>query len=260
MSIPPIGGIRGIFDIFVPGMFLFLNLGLVTYLLPFLDSGTRDFINASTSKDAKEVLILMIVISFSYLIGVLLRLFRTEFPDKCSAAWLRNFHPHDLWASEEFPYIGWIEEVCKQYLSPEALSFYYKIWAPRKREGQNRQFLNHCKVMINSVDERAANEFNAAEALSRYIAAMFLALVIVFPLILVTATLRYIYAGQVTVGLVIILLAYLAALVVILSFFRFARIKEVEIVFAASFKNRSIFEEKTATQPARRNWLMRKVR
>lgn len=34
MNIPTIGGAQGIFEIFVPGMFLLLNLAVVVYLFP----------------------------------------------------------------------------------------------------------------------------------------------------------------------------------------------------------------------------------
>ncbi len=255
MNIPSIGGARGIFEYFVPGTFVLMNLGLVALLLPFVDDETREFILATADN---PILILVVAVGFGYLIGVLLRLFRTEYPDKWSAAWLRKTYrlahrdnddnKPGLWASEDFPYIGWLEEVCKQYLSPEAESFYKKIWADRKQDGQNRQFFNFCKVLISSEDERSANEINAAEALSRYIAGMFYAVVLSFVLVLFTVVLRLVYYGQITVGLVLILLTYLAAIVIILNFFRFVRIKEVEIVFAASFKNRSIFTEEIVVE------------
>ena len=71
--------------------------------------------------------------------------------------------------TEAFPYIGWVEEACRQYLPPEALQFYKKIWAKRKQVGENKQFINFCKIIISSSDERAANEIYAAEALYRVI-------------------------------------------------------------------------------------------
>ena len=249
MNIPAIGVVRGLFNVFVPGTFLLLNLILVVYVLPFVDQDTKRFIERLTSDSG---MIFVLALCFGYLIGALLRMLRTEFPDKCSAAWLRRFNPHArkktgdfvLWATEGFPYIGWIGEVCKGFLPPEALEFYEEVWAPRKRKEQNRQFFNYCKVMINSVDERSATEFNAAEALSRYIAAMFLALVLISILIAITTILHYFYFHTVSAGLIALLVVYLTAIVVILGRLRFLRIKEVEIVFAACFKNKSIFEEK----------------
>lgn len=248
MSIPTIGGARGIFEIFVPGMFLLLNLGAVVYLFPFTDDETKRLIVSGVSN---PVLILIIAVGFGYLIGVLLRLFKTDLPDKWSALWLQGFRRHarkgegkvHLFATEAFPYIGWIGEVCKGYLPSETQAFYDKVWADRKRAGHNKQFFNYCKIMISSSDEKAANEIYAAESLTRYISGMFYALAFSFVLILVTVILRYFASGQIMTGLIIILLAYLFAVVEILRHFRVIRIKEVETVFTASFRNRGIFEQ-----------------
>lgn len=249
MNIPTIGGARGIFEIFVPGMFLLLNLGAIVYLFPFTDDETKRLIVSGASN---PVLVLVIAVGFGYLIGVLLRLFQTDLPDKWSAAWLRRFRRHarkgkdefKLYATEEFPYIGWIGEVCKEYLPPEAQAFYDKVWAGRKRAGHNKQFFNYCKTLISSSDERAANEIYAAESLTRYISGMFYALAFSVVLILVTVILRYFASGQTMAGPIIILLAYLFAIVEILQHFRVIRIKEVETVFTASFRNREIFEQR----------------
>lgn len=247
MNIPTIGGARGIFEIFVPGTFLLLNLGLVVYLFPFIDDETKRLISAGASS---PVIALVIAVVFGYLIGVLLRLFRTSIPDRLSAAWHRRFYRHarrsngepELWISEQFPYIGWIGEECRRYLPPKALDFYNKTWAPRSQEGQNREFFNFCKIMMtSSADERSSDEIYCAEAFSRYISGMFYALVVSISLMLVTVILRFFVLGQVMIGMVIILCAYLIATVVIIKYFRFMRIKEVGTVFAASFKHRCLF-------------------
>ena len=248
MNIPTIGGARGIFEIFVPGTFTLLNLAAVVYLFPFTDDQTKDLIAAATSN---PVVVLVIAVVFGYLIGVLLRLFRTSLPDRISAAWLRKFYPEahqpdgepELWVSEQFPYIGWIGEVCKRHLPPEALEFYRDTWEPRKRPGHNRTFFNYCKIlMITSKDDRASDEIYCAEAFSRYISGMFYALMLSSSLILITALLRFIASRELMVGLVVTLCAYLIATAVIIKYFRFMRIKEVETVFAASFKNRHLFQ------------------
>lgn len=82
--------------------------------------------------------------------------------------------------------------------------------------------------MILSADDRQANEIYAAEALSRYIAEMFYVLTSIFCLMLATVILRYIAFGEVMIALVVILLAYFAAIVGILANFRFIRLKEVQ--------------------------------
>lgn len=247
MNIPTIGGARGIFEIFVPGTFLLLNLGLVVYLFPFIDDETKRLIAAGASS---PVIALVIAVVFGYLIGVLLRLFRTSIPDRLSAAWHRRFYRRarrsngepELWISEQFPYIGWIGEECKRYLPPKALDFYNKTWAPRSREGQNREFFNFCKIMMtSSADERSSDEIYCAEAFSRYISGMFYALIVSISLMLATVILRFFVLGQVMTGMVIILCAYLIATGVIIKYFRFMRIKEVGTVFAASFKHRCLF-------------------
>jgi ABC-type multidrug transport system fused ATPase/permease subunit len=251
-DIPTIGGARGIFEIFVPGVFLLLNLTGIVYLLPFTDTNTKNLILVCFSN---PILSLIIIICFGYLIGVILRLFRTEKADRLSAKWNQKFNSYarqedgtlKLWAYEEFPYIGWIGEVCKLYLPPNALDFYNKTWTCRRLEGQNRQFFNFCKTMINSVDERATNEIYSAEALSRYISGIFYSLVISSALLFLTTILHFIISGKIMILLLLILFAYFLAIVVLLRYFRFIRIKEVEIVFAATFENRSIFEKETKT-------------
>ena len=251
MNIPTIGGTRGVFEIFVPGAFLLLNLAAVVYLLPFIDEDTKSFISGCGSTPA---LGLVIILCFGYLIGVILRLFGVEPVDKLSAKWIQMTKTRaqqedgvfKLWARERFPYIGWIGEVCKSDLPPNTVEFYYNTWASRRREGRNTHFFNFCKTIINSVDERAANEIYAAEALSRYISGTFYSLVIASCLLLVTAVLNHGSLG-IMIPLLLIVVVYVLAISAILNFFRFIRIKEVEIVFAATFRHRSIFYGKLAT-------------
>jgi hypothetical protein len=245
MNIPTIGGARGIFEIFVPGMFLLLNLGVVVYLFPYVDDETKKLIANGASNPA---LILVVMVCFGYLMGVLLRLFRCDRTDNLSAWFLRRYPSHRQsngkakpYVTEKFPYIGWIEEVSKQYLSPEALKFYNDIWKPAKRDYQNKQFFTFSKVLINSHDEKAAIEIYATEALTRYISGMFYALLISLALILSTIVLLYFESGEIMTGLLVILIAYFISVLAILGHFRFIRIKEVETVFAASFKNKELF-------------------
>lgn len=244
--VPEIGGAKGVFEIFVPGVFLLLNLAFIAYLFPFTDPETKQLIVSCTSN---SVLSLVIILCFGYLIGVILRLFRSERADKLSAKWnqifARGARREDgtlkLFAYEEFPFIGLIGEVCELYLPPEAVDFYHRTWAKRRREAQNRQFFNFCKTLINSVDEKAAREIYSAEALSRYISGIFYALVIAACLLVVTVILHFVIFSKVMIFLLLVLFAYFLAILAILRHFRFIRIKEVEIVFAATFKNKSMF-------------------
>ena len=247
MNIPTIGGTKGIFEIFVPGVFLLLNIIGIFFVSPLADQNTKDSMMALISNSALGVII---AICFGYLIGILLRLLKVDTPDNLSALWLRLFSGRarkqkgqsTLFATEAFPYIGWVEEACQQYLPPEALQFYKKIWAKRKQAGENKQFINFCKTIISANDERAANEIYAAEALSRYIAGMFYALFFASILLLAVIIFSTNSTGQLL--MVAILLAYVLAIIVIIQNFRRIRIKEVEAIFAASYKNRSLFENK----------------
>ncbi len=246
MNIPTIGGTRGVFEIFVPGAFLLLNLAAVVYLLPFIDEDTKSFISGCGSNPA---LGFVIILCFGYLIGVILRLLTAEPVDKLSAKWIQmtktRAHQEDgtfkLWAHERFPYIGWIGEVCKSDLPPNTVKFYHNTWANRRHKGRNTHFFNFCKTIINSVDERAANEIYAAEALSRYISGTFYSLVIASCLLFVTVVLYHGSLGKIVIPLLLIVVVYFLAIAAILNYFRFIRIKEVEIVFAATFRHRSIF-------------------
>jgi hypothetical protein len=252
MNIPTIGGARGIFEIFVPGMFLLVNLGVVVYLFPFVDEETKCLI-ADSARD--PVVALLVTVGFGYLVGVLLRLFRPELPDKLSAACIRRFSRHKRrgdgepapWAYEDFPYIDWIGEMCRECLgSDEAVEFYEKTWGRRERrrerKGPSSPFFNFSKTIVSCADERSAGEMYAAESFTRYLSGMFYALVFASATILGTLILRYVVDGETMVGLIIVLCFYLFAIGVILGRFRSARIREVEVVFAACFKNRHLFE------------------
>ncbi len=254
MNIPTIGGTRGIFEIFVPGVFLLLNIGAAIYSFPILDDHTA---NLLSSLAMNSILDLVVGVCFGYLVGVLLRLIKTDTLDKISAWWLRVFdgkvieryeegkRVYRLSATEGFPYIGWIGQVATGYLPPEALHFYQKVWAKRQRESnQNKQFFNFCKLVVSCNDERAANEIYAAEALTRYIAGMFYALFFASILIVFAVFARYLTLGQWATGLVILLGVYFLAMVIIVQRFRKMRIREVEVVFAASYKNQFLFDEK----------------
>jgi hypothetical protein len=270
MNIPTIGGARGIFEIFVPGMFLLVNLGVVVYLFPFVDEETKRLIAAGASD---PVIALLVTIGFGYLVGMLLRLFRPDLPDKLSGAWVRGFRRRGrqgkrelgLWAHEDFPYFGWIEEVCRDCLhSDEALEFYKKTWGRihevREKKGLSSPFFGFCKVMVSCADAKSAGEVYAAEALTRYLSGMFYALVFASAMILGTVILQYVVDREAMVGLIIVLCFYLFAIGTILGRFRSIRTGEVEIVFAACFKNKHLFEGKPTGEgePTREaGWLAR---
>lgn len=145
MNIPTIGGARGIFEIFIPGTFLLLNLSVVAYLFPFIDDETKALITAGASN---EVAVLVVAVSFGYLIGLLLRLFRPALPDRLSGVWLRtlnhrarqNNSEFAVLAREDFPYFDWIGEVCERFLPPRLGIFMTGLGLSRSMKGLVARF------------------------------------------------------------------------------------------------------------------------
>jgi hypothetical protein len=245
VNVPSIGGARGIFEVFVPGVFVLLNMGYVAYSLPGTDQNTRNLIAQTAANPASA---LIFIVSFGYLIGVLLRLLRTGLLDWLSGFANRILRPwkrreDKRWATDHFPYIDWVGRSCFDCLPADAAAFHSRVWAPRCRDAPNKQFFNFVKTVVACNDRRSAGEIYAAEAMSRYVACMFFALMVAFGLMVWLGLAGH---GTATVGLVLV--SYGIALVVIVWQFRSLRIKEAEAVFAASYKNRSLFEPEPAPE------------
>jgi len=242
-GVPSVGGTRGIFEIFVPGAFLFLNMIGVGYV--WMKAQNIPLDDSVGKLAAQPVLALTTLICFGYLLGIVLRLLKTRWPDKLSGyfLWLSNHLPFSIFEKErakdfleEFPYFGYIASVAGDDLGDDAKAFYEHFWKPRSTPGNNpsyhnRQFFNYCKAVINALDSASAAEIYAAEALSRYVASMFYALVISFCLVLFVAV------ATPWRGIMIFPCTYFLAIVVILRNLRLLRDKEVEIVFAAARLN-----------------------
>jgi hypothetical protein len=248
MNPPAIGAAKGLFEIFIPGMFLLTNIGLCLYVVPWTDDDSRRLIVAAASSPVPATLI---AATFGYLLGVLLRLYRCDHPDRWSAWWLRRFDKgahgdepgtYKLFASERFPFIGHMRIVCERSLPPAALAFYDNTWAGRVASGTNRSYFNFCKAVIASEDHRAAAEVYAAEALSRYLSGMMYALGISLLLMIGVITLQICTATRPMLLIPGLAVGYVVGIVSILMHYRMIRIKEVELVFAATFRNRHVFE------------------
>ncbi|MBN1139945.1 MAG: hypothetical protein JXM73_25475 [Anaerolineae bacterium] len=270
MNIPNIGVVRGLFDLFVPGAFLVLNVFIVIYAV--LDSSAQDKLLALASN---ATLSLLVVICFGYLAGVIVRLFGTEVPDNWSARLIRLIsrktwrEPHvpfkvrwspkttadeqrfELWAVERFPYVGWIGHTHTFGLEPQGsdklepiVKFHQQVWAVQRDKWQSKTFFDHCKTVLNSVDERASSEFYAVEALCRYLTGIFYSLLIT--LILVALGLIAQWAlGRAHIDWVLfgaMFLIYLLMLWAVLRHYRIMRIKEAGIVFSATYHHRRLFE------------------
>lgn len=133
-TIPTIGGAGGIFEVFVPGLFLLLNFIGVAYFFPYVDEDAKKYIWGLVSNPGLSVII---AVGFGYLMGVILRMFRAEASDKWSGKFLRVFNSNcrkkesrdNLYGYEDFPYTGWLGVLCQKAWPKETLDFYYNFWA-----------------------------------------------------------------------------------------------------------------------------------
>lgn len=252
MNVPAIGKTKGIFEIFVPGVFLLINAIGVLYLLSeniksigFVGEFIRYLIGQPS-------LIIIILICFGYLIGMILRLLMTELPDQLSAWYHRTFnkknvrksdYSYKLWSIERFPYIGYVGDLILRDLSDHSgpvYEFYKQVWEPRNRKEGNRRFFNFCKTMLmRDNNQLTVMELYTAESINRYISGMFYSLSISFIFILITIPFQSKF--EIIIILLLVLLSYLTALLNILSRFRFIRIKEVQTLFDACYKNKEWF-------------------
>jgi hypothetical protein len=267
MDVPSIGKAKGLFEIFIPGVFLLLNFVWMLYCIIYSSSGTNP--NILESAEENEILMLVLITVFGYLTGAILYLGDADFPDKLSAMlrgfWRRFRHaPDEAFYNEDFPYIKSLGSIVNDCLPGKAYSFYRDCWERRNSYPKNKYFFNYCKCLINSVDEKSAIENYSSEALIMYLAAMFYALVIsIFLLLLVVLffinTIKtwvshglnwIIHEGSSTVlssdyriiYSSILIIVYVGSIFFLLWHFRYMRFKEVQTVFTASLINREFIE------------------
>jgi len=206
-AVPAVGAGRGVFELFVPGLFLLLNLvGIAYYTPPLKEHWQSAVAFAGGSPVAAAAIATAIAICFGYLLGVLLRLPQVEPVDQVSAAWLRSLHAEAKtkvedsegktreevapWAEDHFPYIRWLKKAYGTEstspsgatygprLSPEAVRFFDLTWAPRRQETHNKQFSNLCRILVTSKNPALAAELYANESLCRYVSGTFYALLV----------------------------------------------------------------------------------
>ena len=252
MDVPAIGKTRGIFEIFVPGVFLLINITGVLYLIS-RDMKSLAFINRFiTYIIGQPGFLIVLLVCFGYLIGMILRLLMTDIPDRLSAWYHRCFNAkrsklsdgsYCSWSREYFPYIEYIGELILRDLcecSSPIYEFYEKVWAPRNRKEGNKRFFNFCKTMLlREGNEMTIMELNTAESINRYISGMFYSLLISFFLMFVSIFFQHKYE-PIIISL-FVLLSYLIGLWNIVSRFRFIRIKEAQTLFDACYKNKEWF-------------------
>jgi hypothetical protein len=235
-DIPGIGTAKGVFDIFVPGVFLLLHVVAFIVLCAGSDPFIRNLTNSSMSS---TLLTTAAFVCFGYLVGVLLRLLKTEMPDKlsglfCAFLWRKSrAEGHTTYLKEPFPFFEYLKHVTSKKLPPDAHLFFMDCWSPcaDKSKSGNRQFFNYCKLIINAEDERSGTEVYAAEAMTRYVSSMFYALLGAMVLTILMAI------SLSSTVLYFIAVAYVFAVLVILWNLRLLRFKEAEAIFAVTFHN-----------------------
>jgi hypothetical protein len=190
---------------------------------------------------------LLASITFSYLLGIVLRLLRCEIPDRLSAVFLRltdrrtygGETERNRYAFDRFPFTRCMRTVCEDLMPPSVLQFFETVWVPH----DSKHFFNLCKLIVTSEDLKAAEEVYSAESLCRHISGMFYALVASVASMLALEIAILVSQGSPSYLLMFVMVVYVVAIVAILANFRFMRLKEVDTVFAASYRNREKIED-----------------
>ena len=233
-----------LFHILVPGVFLLMNILAGLHVFSYTPDEVRSQIHTLFEN---PTVALTVIIGFGYLIGVVLRIFRSERPDRCSAWFLRTFdaaaHPPPTkangYAYEDFPYRNWLGRGVRN-LPDSVREFYDTNWT----HGDSRTFLNYAKTVVISEDAGSAAEIYAGESLCRFISGMFYALVASLLLCVVVLVVEFKLERTANLPALIAVGAYLLAIVGILANYRFMRIKEVQTVFFAASKHPHLFVQK----------------
>jgi hypothetical protein len=246
MDTPPaVGTGKGLFDIFVPGVFLLLNLGGALFILP-LAHGL--LVWQPTGWAGSAVIGTTLGISFGYLLGVILRVLRVNAADRLSALflqyyswrpWRRSVHS-PAYLTDRFPFIDSLRIRCHRDYPQSAAAFFDEVWAKANDGGGGQAFFNLCKLMVISEDERMAAEINAAEALTRYMASICYALAMSWIAWSGAALWLALTVHAVPMPVFFLLVTYVLAIAVIMRNLRLVRLKEVETVFGAAFKCRGV--------------------
>jgi len=253
MEIPKIGGAKGIFEIFVPGTFLVINLIVGLFILSFPQLKMFNSVDLELIKILiNPISIIVFLICFGYLTGMILRLLRPDKPDKRSKIRYSKIYK-DLDSSiytSEFPYISWFKHLFSTNSYPEkSRKIFEKLWLPGEKNKLGKPFFNFYKLIICYNDSKAASEIFSTESVTRYIAGIYYALrisifyflaIIILLIVDFLLSIHWFYASMqipIIVVLIAISIIYYIALRKIISNFRMIRIKEVESVILGSINN-----------------------
>lgn len=245
----PTSSIRGFFEILAPGVFLLLNIIAFTHLcIPNLAPKLTTMMKPLVSCASEPILFVTLLIIVGCLIGVALRILKNAEIDSLSSRYIGLVHPAEKehsWIKDVFFYPNWMRQKCWERLPAAVMTFYERCWGDKDKKDQkaNTVFFNFCKAIITSEDPRLADEVYSAEAMLRFLAGSFYALLTSVALlgsagIYVAAKLSLADALPVFA----VVLVYVILLHFILTGYRPLRCKEVDTVFHACFVNRERFE------------------
>ncbi len=236
---------QGLFEILLPGSFLLLNV--VAFLC--IAAGVSPDSQMMLGADKWGIVEAIPVLGASYILGMVLRMLRTEIPDRISAWWIRCVPPRmpdkEDYLKECFFYPKWMGERYVPSLPPAAMEFFNELWSKHCQEpgpgsrNPNTQFFNFIKTLLLAINKETYGQLMASEAVSRFVASSFWALVICTGLLLVDGCLLLARGFDTAFYFCVLLfLLYSAVLYGIVRNFRFLRCKEVAFVFDASFAHR----------------------
>lgn len=244
-NIPSIRQSSGVFEIFVPGVFL-----LVNYLAAIFIAVYPELQKIPPPAPAETIAFGLILFTcLGYLFGMALRLLKTSRPDRLSG-WLNLLRckilrkQPPLWVIEPYPYIGWSSIKIQKDLPPQVHQFYLEFWKDRKTVSENTRFINYCKNLLNVKDNPITVEIAAAEATLRFLSGMFYSLIISIIVLIGVITTTNSGASCRQYIIFIVILPYLICLYIITSNFRLFRLKEVDIIFDATYQNKDLFLNK----------------
>ncbi len=248
MDIPSVGSPRGILELFLPGLFLLLNI-LLTLSFVSPDDATKKILSHLA---ANFGLTLLAAIPIAYCFGVSLRLLKTSPADRFSGwairATKKGASPDFAIEGDKFPYRKGFKKRVERYLPPSALTFYDEVW-DSPPYGTSLSRFDFYKNILRDISASAAKEIYAAEALCRYVANTVYAIGISVGFLSVALICCIMYRNSVPLALPAPLIVYLLAVVIIVRNFRFLRMYEVETVFALAFLYRSDLASFTSPVP-----------
>ena len=241
---------QGFFEILLPGSFLLLNVA--AFLCVAVGVSPVSHMMPGTEKWG--IVEAVPALGASYILGMVLRMLRTEIPDRVSAWCLGHIPPRlqeaDL-LKESFFYVKWMRERHVPCLPSAAKDFFEGIWAKHYQQpipgvrNPNTDFFNFMKTLFLAIDKNTSEQLMASEAISRFVASSFWALAICTGLLAVDGGVLYFRGLSLGVHFCVwLFIIYLTVLYGIVRHFRYLRCKEVALVFEVSFAYRNEIEKR----------------